>query len=66
MSTMVGVCDLRMKGGITGPSSCCDHCLKTSGCAGFTFYQGTCFFKSCSTRRSESHLSGAVSAWKNA
>jgi hypothetical protein len=58
-----GVCDLNIKGGVTGPSSCCGVCDKTDGCRAFTFYQGTCFIKNCANPNGNAHLSGAVSAY---
>jgi hypothetical protein len=57
-----GVCDLNLKGGMTGPSACCGVCERTNGCRAFTYYQGTCFLKNCASSRGSAHLSGAVSA----
>mmetsp|Transcript_25763 Transcript_25763/g.42987 ORF Transcript_25763/g.42987 Transcript_25763/m.42987 type:complete len:551 (-) Transcript_25763:52-1704(-) len=61
-----GMCDLKMKGGVTGPPSCCQLCNAMDKCKAFTFFSGSCFFKTChgvNSRSRGQHLAGAVSAY---
>lgn len=57
-----GKCDLKAQGA-SSPASCCSLCLRASGCEGFTFYGGLCFFKKCKTPVTNNDLPGAFSAY---
>lgn len=61
-----GICDYKIKGGMTGPNSCCSICTSLAECSSFTFYQGQCFLKKGCAGKSKSkmgRLTGAVSAY---
>jgi hypothetical protein len=64
-----GRCDLKNKGGATGPASCCKMCADAPACEAFTYtLAGTCFLKSCGggqaqSSRGGSHEQGALSAY---
>ena len=63
---ILGVCDYKIKGGMTGPNSCCSICAGLPDCSSFTFYQGQCFLKKgCTgkTKNKAGRLAGAVSAY---
>mmetsp|Transcript_26200 Transcript_26200/g.38816 ORF Transcript_26200/g.38816 Transcript_26200/m.38816 type:complete len:481 (+) Transcript_26200:100-1542(+) len=63
-----GKCDFRVRGGATGPSSCCSICSSFPECSAFTFYGGQCFLKSGCKKppggpNSRLVIKGAVSAY---
>lgn len=59
------MCDLKIQGGATGPSSCCRFCVQTGGCEAFTFFSGTCYLKSCSSPKQNIMMPGAFTGYKN-
>ena len=64
ITIQIGKCDYKIKGGATGPSSCCGFCNEFSDCAAFTFYNGQCFLKTeCGKPINGPGLQGAVSGF---
>ncbi len=63
----LGSCDLTVKGGATGPATCCKLCSSTPLCKAFVYtVSGTCFLKSCSRASHGNNpavVDGAVSGY---
>lgn len=58
-----GMCDTGMKGGVTSPAGCCQHCSLNTKCTSFVYVSGTCFLKNCAKSGGHVELKGAWSAW---